>query len=449
MKKSILALFLIFALLTTLLCPAVSAYQLAGFEVRAQSVILASLDTGDILYSKQADKRVYPAAITKIMVVLLMLERTKNLDTEMITITQSAIDSLEGTDSAINLKADEQLSARQAIYYLMMASSNECANAVALHYGNGSISSFIDMMNARAEELGMNGTHYANAHGLHDDEHYTTAADVYTLMGEALGHELFRQAIGATRYSLAATNKQPARTLVTTDYLHDMNNALGYDYFYRYATGGKTGFTDEAGRCLVTTASKNGYNYICVLMNSPVTDASGQNVRYEFADSKALYNWAFDNFEYKTLVDTATPVAEAQVELCWDRDHVSLVLEGGLSAILPKDADSSTVQIKPHLEKETFKAPIKKGEVLGTADIVYAGEVLGTVNLLASDTLDVNYVLVVIDWLKTALKSTAFKIILIAAVLAVIIFTAAVIVMNRNRKKRRHSRRGYKGYSKH
>lgn len=448
MKKTFLALFLIIMLTCTLLCPAVSAYQLAGFSVNAESVLLASLDTGDVLYQKNDTARVYPAAITKIMVALLMIENTPDLDSEIITITPSSIEALEGTDSAINLKPEEQLTARQAIYYLLMASSNECANAVAEHYGNGSISGFIDMMNSRAEQLSMDGTHFANAHGLHDEEHYTTAADVYKLTVEALKHDVFKEAFGSTRYSLAATNKQSARTLVTTDYLHDRNNALGPNYFYRFATGGKTGFTDEAGRCLVSTAEKGGYRYICVLMKSPVYDASRNRVRLEFGDSMKLYDWAFDNFEHKTVVDTATPVAEAKVELCWEHDHVSLLLEGGLSAMLPKDADSSTVQIKPHLSKEVYDAPIKKGEIMGTADIVYAGETLGTVNLLAAESRDANYVLVAMRWLERAVKSLTFKIISAVIVLVIIGFVIAVLIMNRKSKKR-HNRRGYKGFSKH
>ena len=116
--------------------------------------------------------------------------------------------------------------------------------------------------------------------------------------------------------------------------------------------------------------------------------------------------------------------------------------------MLPKDADSSTVQIKPHLSKEVYDAPIKKGEIMGTADIVYAGETLGTVNLLAAESRDANYVLVAMRWLERAVKSLTFKIVLAVIVLVIIGFVIAVLIMNRKSKKR-HNRRGYKGFSKH
>ena len=166
----------------------------------------------------------------------------------------------------------------------------------------------------------------------------------------------------------------------------------------------------------------------------------------EFKETKQLYEWAFNNFEYKTVVDTDTPVAEAKVALCWDHDYVTMKIEGGLSAVLPKDADSSTVQIKPNPDKEVFDAPIKKGEKLGTADIVYAGETLGTVNLVAADSRDANWVLLVTRTIKNAFTSTAFKIILLIFVLALVGFIAAVALMNRGRKKRRRRRGSHTRY---
>ena len=449
MKKSILAFFLIIILSFSLFCLPASAYQLSGFEINAEGVYFASLDTGDVLYTKNADKKLYPASLTKIMTALVLLDNEDNLDGEIITISESAIRSLDGTDSSVGgLIIGEQITARQALYLLLMSSANECANAIAEHYGEGDISKFIDMMNAKAEELEMTGTHYANAHGLHDLEHYTTPHDVYVATLAAMEYEVFKEVVSTTRYKMPATNKQQERTLVTTNYLQDRNNAMGSSYYYQYASGVKTGYTDEAGRCLVSTASKNGYNYICVLMKSPVYNEKGGRVRLEFGDSMKLYDWAFDNFEYKTVVEADAPVAEAPVELCWDHDFVPLALEGGLSAIMPKDADRSTVQIKTLPYKESYDAPIKKGDILGTAEIYYAGELLGTVNLVAGASRESNAVLVFWRWLSGIFTSTAFKIILAIIVCIIVGFIVAVILMNRKSRKRRY-RRGYKGYKKH
>ncbi len=444
MEKRIFSFIFCIILIFSVFSVSASAYQLSGFEVSAEGALIASLDTGDVLYKKNTDKRLYPASLTKIMTAVLVLENTDNLDSEIITVSYDAIHDLDGTGSSMGgLIEGEQITARQALYFLLMKSANEGSNAVAEHYG-GSISGFVGMMNEKAKELGMNGTHYANAHGLHDKEHYTTVADMYTLIKHALSFPEFKEITSTTRYTVPATNKSGERLLATTVFLQDRHNAASPSYYYPYAAGIKTGYTDEAGRCLISTASKGGYNYVCILMNSTVRNANGALVRYEFGDSKALYEWAFNNFEYKTVVDENAPVAEAKVNLCWDQDYVPLLLEGGLSAILPKDADSSTVQIKTEPYKKSFDAPIKKGEVLGTAEISYAGEVLGTVNLVAGETLKANFILKAMRSIKRAFTSSTFKIIVVLVILAIIAFILTIVFMNRKRRSRRGRYRPYK-----
>lgn len=448
MKKTFLSIFLSVVLLASLFSVNVGAYQISGFEIKAEGVLLSSLDTGEVIFSRNADKRFYPASLTKIMTALLVMENAKDLESEIITISKSAIDSLLGTGASMgNLKEGEEITALQALYFLMLPSANDCANAVAEHYG-GSIAGFVGMMNKRAEELGMTGTHFANPHGLHDDEHYTTVNDMRILTEQALKKNVFKEVVSTKRYNMPATNKSGERTLVTTIFLQDRYNGASPNHFYKYASGVKTGFTDEAGRCLISTAKKNGQTYLCVLMNCPAKDAAGKNIRIEFDETKKLYEWAFNNFEYKIVVDAETPVAEAKVDLCWDHDYVTMVVEGGLSAILPKEADSSTVQIKPKSEGKVYDAPIKKGQLLDTADVIYAGETLGTVNLIAGDARNANFVLRIARAFKRALTSTAFKIVLIVVVVAIVLFVLSVVMMNRNRKKRRRSRK-YKGYSKY
>lgn len=439
MKKTVLAIFLIITLAVSVFSVGAGAYQISGFDVTAEGVLLVSLDTDDVLFARNTEKKLYPASLTKIMTALLVLEKTTDLDGEMITVSENAVKSILGTGaSSGGLKEGEQITARQAVYYLMLPSANDCAVAVAEHYG-GSVSGFVNLMNARAEELGMENSHFANPHGLHDDEHYTTVKDMYLLTKHALSIEAFKEAIGQKRYQMPATNKSPAKTLVTTVFMQDLYNGVSPNLYYRYAKGVKTGFTDAAGRCLISTATKNGHSYLCVLMKCPQDGSRNYN---EFKETKALYEWAFNNFEYKTVVEADTPVAEAKVALCWDHDYVTMLIEGGLSAILPKGADSSTVQIKPNPDKEVFDAPIKKGQRLGTADVVYAGETLGTVNLIAGDSRDANWVLLVARTVKNAFTSTAFKIVLLIFVLALGGFILAVVLMNRGRKKRRRRKRG-------
>ena len=255
------------------------------------------------------------------------------------------------------------------LYVLLMSSANEGANAIAEHVA-GDIESFCEKMNQKAAALGMTGTHYANAHGLHDVEHYTTVSDMYRLATAILAIDDLKEIVNTAQYKLAATNKNSARTLTTTNFLM-LNNGQkctaekykGQTYYYKYAKGIKTGYTDAAGRCLISTASKNGYNYMCILMKSPVYEGN-KKIRVEFGDSKALYEWAFNEFEYKTVLSTDEIVGEVPVDLASDTDFISAVPEQRLSAIVPKVADNSTVSLNITWYEEKFSAPIEKGDFI-------------------------------------------------------------------------------------
>ena len=435
MKK----IFSVFVIITVLLCsvfvPA-AAYTPTSFEITAESAIMASLDTGDVVFTKNADTKRYPASITKIMTALLVLENTENLDTEIITVTEFDVKSLYGTDSSVGgLQPGEQLTARQMLYYLLMMSANDGALAIAEHYG-GTVEKFVEMMNQRATELGMNNTHYVNPHGLYDSDHYTTAYDVYLLTKAALQHEVFKEIVSTTRYNMPPTNLSGEKLLLTTNMLIDPSTA----YYYKYATGGKTGYHDEAGRCLMSTAEKDGYSYIVVLMKCPVTDSEGNRVRYEFTDTKNLYEWMFNEFEYKTVFDTTSIMGEAPVDLSFESDYVSLVPKTGLSAILPKEADISTVKIDIKLFSETIEAPVNKGDELGTAEISYAGETLGTLQLVAGDSVEGSLILKIWHYITLAVKSTAFKIIMAAIGVILLALIVYIIIINRKRKRRKRRR---------
>lgn len=434
MKKIFLCFICTFVILTTCYIP-VFAYNPTSFEITAQSAIMASLDTEDIVFSKDADTKRYPASLTKIMTALLLIENSNDLDKDIITVSDYSVNSLLGTGSSVGgLKVGEKLTARQMLYYLLMISANDGAIAVAEHIG-GNESNFIDMMNQKAAELGMNNTHYKNPHGLHDEEHYTSAYDTYILAKAALKYDVFKEVVSTSRYKMAATNLSEEKLFVTTNMLQDISTA----YYYKYAKGVKTGYTDEAGRCLVSTAEKDGYSYIIVLMKCPVTD-NGVRVRYEFKDSKNLYEWMFNEFEYKSIYDTTSILGEAKVGLSFESDHVSLTPKNGLSAILPKKSDLSTIKTEIKLINEEINAPVKKGDLLGTANISYAGESLGTLELVAGDNVEGSTILTLWHYILIGLNSTIFKYIMLVLGSIILIFVLYVIIINSKRKKRKRRR---------
>lgn len=426
MFKRIFSTFLIICLILT---PSltVNAYEPSGFDITANAALLISLDTDEVLYEKNADVRVFPASITKIMTTLLILESDKYDPNAKIAMTEEALDLISGTGSSVSLlKEGEEITQLDLVYMVLMSSYGDCALLAATHYG-GSVENFVAMMNNRAQELGLTNTHYENPIGLHHEENYTTARDTYKLTKIALQNETFKEVCESTRYTVGATNMSGERVLSTTNFLQDNTT----NYYYTYAKGVKTGYTDEAGRCLVSTASYNGYNYMCIVFGCP------PNEKRHFIESKELYRWAFNNFEFKKIADTSNPVAEIEVDLSFDTDFLSLYVEKSFISILPKDANDSTIIIDPHPTSQKVDAPIKKGQVLGTADIIYAEQVIGTVNLISNENIEKSALLSTKRTITNFFASSYMLVVYALIGIIILIFIISIIVLNSKKSKRR------------
>lgn len=429
MFKKLTKYILTFLLIISILSCSASAYQLNGFTLNAYTAILLSLDTGEILYTQNATDKVYPASLTKILTAVVLIENTPDLDAEIITYTKEANNEILGTGSVvIGLKIGEQITARQALYCLLVSSGGDVAYAIAHHYG-GNTQGFVDMMNAKAAEIGLTNSHFGNPVGLHDEQTYTTGTDISILARYALQYDAFKEATSSVSFILPATNMSAERKYTTTNFLINPTT----NYYYQYASGVKTGYTYEAGRCVVSTASYGGYNYLCVIMGCKNQDGN----RNEFLDSRNLYRWAFNNFEYKSILDTTKPITEIKVNLSLETDHIPLYAEQNLTQIFPKTADSSTITIKPTLLYNSVDAPIEAGTVLGTADVIYSEQVIGTVNLVAGETVKSSFILVFARIVKNIFSSMAFKVILILLLLGVLIYIGMIIKLNYGKKSHR------------
>lgn len=425
MLKRVFSAFLIICLIFTPILT-VNAYEPSGIDITANAAMLVSMDTDEVLYEKNADKQVYPASITKIMTVLLMLESDKYDSDAKIAMSEQALDLISGTGSSVSLlRAGEEITQLDLVYMVLMSSYGDCALLAAEYYG-GSVENFVAMMNSRATELGLTNTHYENPIGLHHQENYTTARDTYVLTKFALQNATFKEVCESTRHTVK-TSLSGQRVLSTTNFLQDNTT----NYYYTYAKGVKTGYTDEAGRCLVSTASYNGYNYMCLVFGCP------PNAKNHFTESADLYRWAFNNFEFKTVANTENPVAEIGVDLSLDTDFVSLYVDQGFVSVLPKDADDSTISIVAKPTSEIVDAPIKKGQVLGTADIIYAEKIIGTVNLISNEDIQKSTLLTALRAVENFFTSSYMKVLYILIALIILIFIIAVIKLNVKRSKKR------------
>ncbi len=428
-KKTFSIFFICFLIILSVISPlSASAYEITTFDITAESGMLVSLDTGEVLWEKNANQKVYPASITKIMTAVLMVESDKWNPTAKVTLTQEAFDICLGTGLSVSLlNVGEEFTQLDLLYTVLLSSFGDCTYLAASIFG-GSIDGFVDMMNQKAKELGLSGTHYSNPVGLHDEGTYTTAQDTYKLTVYAKKHDILNEVTSKSRYKLVTTSGT-TRTLSTTNFLLDNSTR----YYYQYAKGFKTGYTDMAGRCLVSTASYNGYNYMCILFKCP----NNRNNRHEFLESRELYRWAFNNFTFKEIANSSEQVFEIPLELSLETDFVPLYFKEPFVSVLPKEADDSTIVVKPYFENETATAPIKKGQVLGYAEIIYAEKVIGKVDLIANEDIKQSALLQFFKVVKEFFTSRAMKIVYIIIGAIIVGFILVCVKLNMPRKKKK------------
>lgn len=438
MKKRsfLLPLFIIF---TVFFCTvSANAAFSPDFEPKAQSVLMINLDTNTTIYSKQPDAKVYPASTTKIMTYIIATENIPDLDNTMITFTQQMADTLKGSGSSLaGLKVGDVLTAHDLLYCMMVPSGNDAAVALATYVGGGDIQKFVDMMNQKAQDLGCTNTHFMNPHGLQDENHYTTASDLAKIAQYAMKMNYFDEITNTLRYTFTIKDgprKGTTAWVDTTNFLINQNLIGSTDYYYQYARGIKTGHTDEAGYCLVSSARAEGISYLCVMMNtqSPGTDSSGAVIHQEMLDTRQLYRWAYQNFQLKQVLSASQATMEVPLDYAWGKDHLLLSPETTVSAILPNDVDPSNVEIVPDLP-QSVAAPVKRGDQVGTAKLVYNGEEIGSVNLVSSESVDRSEWVHIITLAKRIVTSRWF--VLIAGILVVLIIVYIVLTLLSHQKK--------------
>ena len=291
LSKSCLAFLLSLALILSVFSPVQAAEFPSSWpqapEIAEETGILMEATTGQVLFDKEMDEIRYPASTTKIMTALLILENVKDLS-QTVTFTDVITPDLAPGNSTINAQIGEQLTVEECLYGIMLASANEVCTQMAV-YVAGSVENFVSMMNKRAAELGCENTHFVNANGLPDPNHYTTAHDLARILAEAIKNEDFCKISGSASYTIPPTNMTPySRNL-------ENSNALikEGEYHYEGVIAGKTGHTEAAKNTLVTAASRDGMTLVCVVLRS-----DGEN---RFIDTVSLFDYGFNNFHLSPL----------------------------------------------------------------------------------------------------------------------------------------------------
>ncbi|MCR5686438.1 MAG: D-alanyl-D-alanine carboxypeptidase [Lachnospiraceae bacterium] len=302
-----------------------------------ESAVLMEADTGAVLYGKNIDERLYPASTTKMMTALLVVEHCQ-MD-ETVTFSDEAIDNTERGSSRIGIMKGEQLTVEQCLYGLLLGSANEVAYGLAEHVG-GDLETFVGMMNDRAAELGCINTHFVNASGLPDPEHYVSAYDLATIAREFFSNDTLSMIAGTAKYVIPPTNKTDEERPLENH--HKMIG--GKKYAYDGIIGGKTGFTADARQTLVTCAQHDGMKLICVVMK----DESP----YQFTDTKELFDYGFSGFQKLNVADNETryniksaSFFHTKIDILGSsRDILSLNRNGCI--VIPKGVDFEEAEVK-------------------------------------------------------------------------------------------------------
>lgn len=332
-----------------------------GPKVMAKTAIVMDMDTGEVLYAKGIDEKRAPASTTKIMTAMLAIEKVP-FETQ-ITFTDE-VNNIEAGSTHIGIKPGETLTMKDCAYAILLASANEVSSGVAEYIGT-TVPAFVDMMNQRAKELGCTNTHFVNANGLYDENHYTTARDLAIIAKAAFQNETFREVIKTPYYIVPKTN--------ITDEERWLNNhhkmVLQGSEHYEGCLGGKTGYTEKAGNTLVTYAERDGRKLVCVLL-------ADVNIVAQYTDTKALLDYGFDSFQ---LLDTAA----VSLSPSKSDDLGKLLDEKGL---LGTALETSSISIpKEIVEKLTYKTTLENNML--NIDYYYGEQQIGSSSIQASDEI--------------------------------------------------------------
>ena len=349
-------------------------------KIGCKAAYIAEPTTGKVIYEKNAHEKMYPASTTKILTALVVLEKCQLTDKAIVS--KNAINLVPSGYSNAKLQAGEELSISDLLYALLIPSANEAANVLAEHV-SGSVEAFAELCNNRAKELGCETVHFVNPNGLHSEEHYCSAYDLYLIAKECQKYEAFNEIVKTKSFTLPATKIYPKqdRTFQNTNSLILPNSS---SYYYSYCTGIKTGHTTPAGECLVASSSHNNINLISVVLGGG-TNSKGLNER--FYDTKQLFDFTYNNYSIKEIINKEKVIANIYVEHATkDTAALDVIVNTSISTIVPNDIDIDKIYQTIDIDNN-ISAPIKQNQVLGKVTFMVDG-LNYTTDLIASHPVE-------------------------------------------------------------
>lgn len=415
-KKFFIYLF-IFLSLNIILIPKVNADEENIPNIASPSALLMDLNSGKILYEKNIDQKMYPASLTKVITAIITLEHCDLND--IATVSYDAVMTISSGYVTANLQVGEELTIEQLLYVLMVGSSNDAAIVLAEHI-SGSVDEFSKLMNEKAKEIGCTSTHFVNPNGAHDENHYSTARDLALISKYAMQNETFRTLVKTTSYKLPTTNKyeREDRLFTTTNSLLIVNNNDRADnYYYKYATGIKTGFTTPAKNCLIASSNKGDLELLTVVLGA---GQNKQGLSERYIDTINLFEYGYNTYSLKEVIKAGGIVQTTNIRNATKgTKKLDAVVKNDISVLIKNENKDNALLPEVHID-ENLKAPIKKGDVIGTVKYTVEG-IDYTEDLIANNDV----------------KKSRF---LINTIMVLIIFAFIHLYIKSSNKKKRNMR---------
>ena len=441
-------LFLSFSLLLALLSPALAADSAAPPVIAAKAAILMDADSGDLLYELNGDTPLYVAGLTVMMTALLAseaVERGEAAYADVVTASSTSHSDLSADASIQNIVPGESMSLENLMYCALVGGAADACNIIAEHVA-GSLSAFVSRMNDRAAELGCTNTHFVNTHGLPSEQHYATAHDMARIAAAFTSHTELMDIANTLSREIPATNVAEPRYLTSANYLLRTDYTR---YYYSYASGIKSSHTEIAGYCLASAVkASDSYVVSIVLGCQQVESDSGFFDVQSFVQTKKLFQWFFENYSLRDVVNPIEPVMEVPLTMGEGMDAVVVCAKTGLSLFLPNDLaldEHYTRSISIYSQqpgKQPLTAPVSQGQVLGemtvTAD---SGQVYGPFYLVANTDVAVSRMELMKQRVKDTLSSKWFLLGCLGLVLVFGLYIAFVVRYNLVRARRRRALR--------
>ncbi|MFI3284454.1 MAG: hypothetical protein R3Y57_05165 [Erysipelotrichaceae bacterium] len=392
----------------------ITVYAQDDLELYSNYYLLIDRDNGQVIFEDGSDEKIYPASMTKIMTLLIAVEEIKDMS-ETVVLDSVIFENLyEENASMAGYYLDEVVSLQDCVYGLFLPSGAETTRAVAT-YVAGSEDAFVELMNQKAEELGMSNTHFVNTTGLHDADHYTTLNDLAVLLEYSLQNKAFQE-IFYTREYVSTSGSYHSSGLSWESTMFSAIDNIGWQDLDESAIlGGKTGYTNPAGLCLASVASLDGRNYMLITALAPVTGTS-----YHAIDAVNTYSEIYTEYVKEEWFNPEQSLGEIELNYKWFQDTIAYYPQEVIALTLPNDVSSDEIQIISDVP-ETIDAPIELNQVLGSVQVIYEEEVIYQFNVVSNEQIERSNVLyytdVIMTWIMNHLVISIVSFSIIIAVL--------------------------------